>query len=159
MKVRFSGLTEFTEFIKRLPRGMKIAGMRAVAEYIMGDEKHGLSHYPARVNHDAGNPYQWQSEKQRKAYFATNGFGGGIPYQRTNEMQGGWYVHESNSDWSRVNVQNKMPYAQYVMGDRQQRGHIADKWRHFAQVVSDNMAGAIRHAQAEVGKLIARRGK
>jgi len=31
-------------------------------------------------------PVQWDSERQRRAYFATNGFGSGIPYQRSNRM-------------------------------------------------------------------------
>lgn len=30
-------------------------------------------------------PVTWDSEKQRKAFFATNGFGHGIPYERTGE--------------------------------------------------------------------------
>jgi hypothetical protein len=28
-------------------------------------------------------PINWDSEKQKRAYFATDGFGAGIPYQRT----------------------------------------------------------------------------
>ena len=35
-------------------------------------------------------PINWDSEKQRRAYFATNGFGRGIPYQRTQRYQLGW---------------------------------------------------------------------
>jgi hypothetical protein len=31
-------------------------------------------------------PVQWDSERQKRAFFATNGFGQGIPYQRTNRM-------------------------------------------------------------------------
>jgi hypothetical protein len=30
-------------------------------------------------------PINWDSEKQRRAFFATNGFGHGIPYVRTGE--------------------------------------------------------------------------
>jgi hypothetical protein len=32
-------------------------------------------------------PIQWDSERQKRAYFATNGFGAGIPYQRTETYQ------------------------------------------------------------------------
>ena len=35
-------------------------------------------------------PVQWDSEKQRRAFFATNGFGGGIPHVRTGAYQRGW---------------------------------------------------------------------
>lgn len=29
-------------------------------------------------------PVDWDSDKQKRAFFASNGFGGGIPYQRKN---------------------------------------------------------------------------
>lgn len=35
-------------------------------------------------------PVQWDSEKQRRAFFATDGFGKGIPYVRTGAYQRGW---------------------------------------------------------------------
>jgi hypothetical protein len=35
-------------------------------------------------------PVQWDSERQRRAFFATNGFGKGIPYRRTNRYRFGW---------------------------------------------------------------------
>jgi hypothetical protein len=35
------------------------------------------------------HPIQWDSERQRRAFFATNGFGQGIPYQRTGRMIAG----------------------------------------------------------------------
>lgn len=34
-------------------------------------------------------PIQWDSERQKRAYFATNGFGAGIPYRRTHAMRFG----------------------------------------------------------------------
>jgi hypothetical protein len=35
-------------------------------------------------------PIQWDSERQRRAFFATKGFGRGIPYRRTNRYRLGW---------------------------------------------------------------------
>lgn len=35
-------------------------------------------------------PIEWDSERQRRAFFATNGFGKGIPYRRTNRYRFGW---------------------------------------------------------------------
>lgn len=32
-------------------------------------------------------PIQWDSERQKRAYFASNGFGAGIPYKRTHAMR------------------------------------------------------------------------
>ena len=34
-------------------------------------------------------PIDWDSPRQQRAYFATNGFGHGIPYKRTNRMVAG----------------------------------------------------------------------
>lgn len=34
-------------------------------------------------------PIQWDSERQKRAFFATNGFGAGIPYGRTHAMRTG----------------------------------------------------------------------
>jgi len=34
-------------------------------------------------------PIDWDSPRQKRAYFATNGFGQGIPYKRTNRMVSG----------------------------------------------------------------------
>ena len=31
-------------------------------------------------------PIDWDSPRQKRAFFATNGFGQGIPYRRTNQM-------------------------------------------------------------------------
>jgi len=42
-------------------------------------------------------PIEWTSEKQRRAYFATNGFGKGIPYKRKTgkrSLMGGWKVRK-----------------------------------------------------------------
>jgi len=38
-------------------------------------------------------PIQWDSEKQRKAYFASDGFGHGIPYKRQGHYEKGWVVN------------------------------------------------------------------
>lgn len=35
-------------------------------------------------------PIQWDSPKQRKAFFASDGFGRGIPYQRIQQYELGW---------------------------------------------------------------------
>ena len=37
-------------------------------------------------------PIKWDSDKQRRAYFASNGFGHGIPYQRQGHYERGWVV-------------------------------------------------------------------
>ena len=157
VNIRMTGLDGLVDYLKGLPRGVKIAAMRAAAEYFIGNDRHGLRHEPTRVQHGDGNPYQWQSEKQRRAFFATDGFGGGIPYQRTGELSAGWIATESNSDWRTVNIENESAHSPYVVGEALQRGHAADGWRYYFETIVSNFAGAIRHAQAAVNALISKR--
>lgn len=51
----------------------------------------------ARVTRYPPSPrrVRWDSEKQRRAFFATNGFGGGIPYQRTGVYGKSWYIRRN----------------------------------------------------------------
>lgn len=62
-------------------------------------------------------PIQWTSEKQRRAFFATDGFGKGIPTKRRGKLGKSW-VMTSEHIFGGVEllVANKAPYAQYVIG-------------------------------------------
>jgi hypothetical protein len=102
------------------------------------------------VYHNADNPYKWQSENQRRAFFATDGFGGGIPTVRTGKIAGGWKYAEKDSNYTTSTVYNDVPEARWVQGEDIQRGHIADGWRTWMEVVKTNLAGAKRHAQVAV---------
>lgn len=153
---RLHGQKKLTAYLKKVRRGAKIHAMTAAAEYIIGNERHGLKHAPSRKQHGESNPYQWQSEKQRRAYFATDGFGGGIPYQRTDEMVNAWDWIANNTDWTRVIVYNPVETVTYVIGDDQQKGHKADGWRHYLDVVRKNIAGAIKAAQRAVDAFLNR---
>lgn len=157
MKIRFNpilGLEEVKALIKSLPRGVKHAFMLAFSEYIVGDESHGLKHEPTQKTHDENNPYQWTSEKQRKAFFATDGFGRGIPTVRTHETSGGWTVATEDSDWTRVRIENEAEGAHWVYGDGQQRGHAADGWRYYWDIVATNTTGAFSKGLAAVNNFL-----
>jgi len=60
-------------------------------------------------------PIQWDSVKQMKAYFATDGFGGGIPSVRTGAYQAGYGEPVRLEDG--YAIQNNAPGAIYVGGD------------------------------------------
>ena len=47
---------------------------------------------PAWLSPVGGSP-SWDSERQKRAFFATGGFGKGIPYQRTGAYEQGWIVN------------------------------------------------------------------
>ena len=74
-----------------------------------------LSFEPRKRKYPSDYPLEWTSDKQRKAYFATNGFGGGIPYQRTGNLARGWRV-EWDDTTNQMIVYNVNDYAKYVVG-------------------------------------------
>lgn len=49
------------------------------------------------------SPVKWDSPKQRRAYFATDGFGHGIPYVRKGNYGRGWTVTEIRSGYKIAN--------------------------------------------------------
>lgn len=88
-------------------------------------------------------PIQWTSEKQRRAFFATDGFGSGIPYQRTGALQQAWQVLNitENGTW-RVLITNTAPSAKWVYGGLslrskpfQQQFHKNTGWPQAAGIV------------------------
>jgi len=153
-KVR--GIEQVQAFLKALPRGTMKVAIAAMSEYMLGDDTHGLRHYPPRRTHGAGNPYRWQSDKQRRAFFATKGFGRGIPSKRNGELSRGW---QASADPYRKTLFNRVPYAKYVMADAQQTGHRVDGWRKIGKVITDNMKGGMLRARQAVARWIKNKGK
>ena len=152
LKFTLVGVERVAKLLATLKPAVKREAFNAIAKYIIGDERHGLKHSPPRVTHGEGNPYQWQSDKQRKAYFASDGFGGGIPYQRTGELANAWSYAEPGEN--SVTLTNSANSASFVIADDQQRGHAADGWRHVLTIIETNLNGAYRAAQAAVDNWI-----
>lgn len=81
-------------------------------------------------------PIRWKSERQRRAFFASNGFGRGIPTQRSGALQEAWSVEVVGGQFDMdVLVDNDLPYAQYVQGDDQQPFHADTGWPLAAPIV------------------------
>jgi len=59
-------------------------------------------------------PVKWDSEKQRRAFFATNGFGRGIPSRRTDRYRLGWNIQQAGAIGYRL--ENNAPYSKYLGG-------------------------------------------
>ncbi len=100
--------------------------------------KRGLSDSAAYLNQpnikasmqaaDTNAPFVWSSDRQRRAYFATDGFGGGIPYSRTGGLvQAGEFTINETSYW--VEYTNPLPWWKYVMHPSYQIiGHRLRGW-------------------------------
>jgi hypothetical protein len=85
-------------------------------------------------------PVKWDSAKQRRAYFATKGFGRGIPTQRTGAYIKSWEVVESENG---IGVRNKSESAKYIGGNAyglaQSKIH-KNRWRLLRDVVEEEIA-------------------
>lgn len=75
-------------------------------------------------------PIDWQTDKQRKAFFATDGFGSGIPTKRSNALITSWVVVVSTQVRTNlVTLYNNRPEAKFAYpGSRQQRMHKRTGW-------------------------------
>lgn len=76
-------------------------------------------------------PIRWTSERQRRAFFASDGFGGGIPTQRTGRLVQGWRmkVIYSAAAITEIAFENPVPYREYVTGARRQPFHSVTGWQ------------------------------
>ncbi len=109
-------------------------------------------------------PAKWDSLRQRKAYFASNGFGAGIPYRRTGRHQSGWLIRHNPSParkTSGYSLVNQSPIAKYISGDaygnRQSRIHQG-RWVRVRDVLEKAMRGLPKDI-AEHIDMVARRNK
>ena len=63
-------------------------------------------------------PIHWDSEKQKRAYFASNGFGEGIPYRRKGTTERAWQLQKLDDGYR---LANESDAAFFVFGDLYQR--------------------------------------
>lgn len=82
-------------------------------------------------------PINWTTPRQRKAYFLSQGFGNGMPYDRSGDVESGWFMDvtkaKQRQEYS-FTIGNDVPYATFVYGgftpaeDRQQIFHWISRW-------------------------------
>jgi hypothetical protein len=154
------GVPELLAWLQTLARGVKGEATRAVAEYLIGDQTHGLAHYVPYKYVTMKQAYGgFVSDKQRRYVMARIREGSidpGFPH-RTGEMQRGWTYSQHGSNYT---IKNETPYAGFVMGDNTQANmHNLIGWRRTAEVVKSNLAGAYRHAQAKIREWLRTHGK
>ena len=87
-------------------------------------------------------PIQWTSEKQRRAFFAIDGFGHGIPYKRTGGLNKSWHVEFDTSKFV-ITVGNTAPAAKFVVGEHRQPFHKNTGWLDAPPVILDIVIEAI----------------
>lgn len=73
-----------------------------------------------------GESIPWETLKQQSAFFASDGFGGGIPHQRGNPPRHikAWKVkYDLKDPAARIRFYNELATAVFVFGYRQQKMH------------------------------------
>lgn len=81
------------------------------------------------------HPIRWTSERQRKAFFASDGFGRGIPTRRSNAIVDAWqskFIPDRNGGI--LVLENDNPAAEFVQGFNQQGFHADTGWVTTAEV-------------------------
>lgn len=73
-------------------------------------------------------PIEWETQKQMRAFFATDGFGRGIGTPRSGALTQGWRVDIDFGRDMEISTYNTRDYAQYVVGDKQQKFHRNTGW-------------------------------
>ena len=102
-------------FLERFDEIVAEAGEETAAELTPGLLAELKRQPPERTENSP--QIQWTSEKQHKAYFASDGFGAGIPYKRTGGLAAAWrVVTERTSTGFRMVVENPKRAARFVYG-------------------------------------------
>ena len=103
-------------------------------------------------------PVNWDSEKQMLAYFASNGFGKGIPYAPTGASSRAWKLIATAVGWR---LYNAFAAAKYLFGDATGRGQSnIHKGRRplFRMVMEKHLQNLPQKIQDNLRKLIKRVG-
>lgn len=125
-------LDDIQETIKEAPANLKPVFERN-SQRVRSQIETEMQRSPGKPNY----PIQWASVKQRKAFFASNGFGRGIPTRRTGAYVQGWkvvYRGLGRNDGAVIELDNPVSYARYVGGGDAQPFHI-DRWPQAVDVV------------------------
>lgn len=72
--------------------------------------------------------FPWTTPKQQRAFFASNGFGAGIPTSRTDSIANSWQVVVDLGEGS-IGYVNTSPASRFVLGEFQQRFHAITGWK------------------------------
>jgi hypothetical protein len=156
VRIKVRGIKETEAFLQQVPHGTRKAAAQSYADYLIGNERHGLKHYPAyrKVTRKQVYGQTFASNKQRRWFFASLRDGTlKLPYVRTQKLRDGW--EKTKSEFRPV-IRNLVPYAKHVLGDDQSRMSAKIGWRTWQKNVTDNMRGALRAANQAVARWLKR---
>jgi hypothetical protein len=113
------------DLVEQSPRAVEALVNRSIRNDVTNRLISRLSVTPGQVHY----PIQWKSERQRRAFFATDGFGRGIPTKRTGTVQEGWAMKwDITGRTGTAVIFNMVSYAQFVYAPFQQPFHHNTGW-------------------------------
>jgi len=107
-------------------------------------------------------PIQWDSTKQRKAFFATDGFGKGIPTKRTGTYRKNWKVIPTQDGYD---VGNPLAHAKYIGGTGRggsQSNIHKGRWPNFkrqAEIVFNKLPKTVQRNLIQIARQAGFRAK
>lgn len=127
ISIEMRGMKEVQKYLKELPYGVKKVVLPPIAEYLLGDERHGYRYYP---------PLSTQAYLKH------------VPpsYVRTGDTRNSWRV--VGEPYQPKIVSSGVPYVPYI------RRWKKYGWREWKQVALDNMKGAMVKANAALRKYL-----
>lgn len=136
-------LDSLNEAYQKSPRTIAVFLNRSLLPQYTKRAAQELTPYPGPVVY----PIEWASEKQRRAFFATDGFGGGIPTRRSGKLQQSWeFDTTAFPDGGDITLANTSEYARYVIGADQQPFHRNTGWQlvdDAAAVLTDDLTDEV----------------
>lgn len=103
-----------------------------------GEPQYPLRWTPSKHPEDADktpNTAWGYYSRQKAAFFASDGFGAGIPYVRTHELIDSWYAIQLwEGDELVIRLESPAKAAPFVMGNWQQGYHFDTGWQSIADI-------------------------
>lgn len=131
MKVRWRGITELRQGLANLRKRLFPSAVERI--HRTANEIRKEMNVPGKP---PTYPIKWDTPKQKRAFFATNGFGRGIPTRRSNNYVEKWQAIKLENG---ADVGNPLSHAGYIggtaRGRRQSRIHKG-RWPVFRIVVN-----------------------
>lgn len=148
-----TGLNEVVARLENLAQGLEGIVSESAAQYLVGDDSHGLRSYPGYkyATRLAAYGVSFFSDKQRRWFWA-NGGPDMIGNHRNFSIREGWHIDGKGAS---IFIRNQAQGVGYVMG----ANYVANQpflagWRSSMDNVRANIAGAIRAAMLAVADFI-----
>jgi hypothetical protein len=153
MQTAGTAIEKVREFLNNLDKSVKDIAGAGVSEYLIGDESHGLKHYPLYKHVSWAEIGGFVSDKQRRFVMAMIGKGEITPgiSQSNGYFRDAWQYKKQGPNYI---ITNDVGYGPYLVSASgwQSKMAKAHGWRTTLENMRDNADGAIRHAVAKINE-------